>query len=82
MLALHDHIPEFYYMLSFGFWSLVTFQKFTLPFFCPFETSVLGGTSVKLDMGLLLTQLPSAVILVIEKRIFMFLFPNQNNYFL
>lgn len=79
MLALHDHIPEFYYMLSFGFWSLVTF---TPPFFCPFETSVLVGTSVKLGIGFLLAQLPSAVILVIEKKKFMFLFPNQNNYFL
>lgn len=59
MLALLDHIPEFYYMLSFGVWSLLTFQKFTLPFFFPFETSVLGGT-VKLGMGLLLAQLPSS----------------------
>lgn len=68
MLALHDHIPEFYYMLSLGFWSLVTFQKFTLLFFCPFETSVPVGTSVKFGRGFLLTQLPSAVILVIEKN--------------
>lgn len=86
MLALRDHIPEFYYMLSFGFWSLVTFQKCTLPFFCPFETSVLVGTSVKLGMGLLLAQLPSTVIPVIDLNNiyfrFMFLFPNQSHYFL